>query len=147
MSQIPVVFLHTISQLSSGLVIGTITDGVFPEPGGPIKSGDWKSFVVLSAEVAGQLIVGGLVVVAMNELVEGMPKALQDRTYGTAYSLILWHSQPNLNIKMGRLCSYARDLFSNLLGTTPNPTQVTKGAGSNKNVQSNSQKSLANAYM
>lgn len=147
MNQIPSVFLHTTTQLLAGLTVGTITDGVFPQPCAPLKSGDWKSFVVLAAEVTGQLIVTGLVSYGMNELMSELPLSMQDKTQGAAFMLVLWHSQPKLNVKMGRLSGYTRNLFSGVVGNAPDELQVVRGAKSNQNTQSMSQKAVSNAYM
>lgn len=148
MNQIPVVFLHTTTQVAAGLVVGTIVDGVFPEPSGPIKSGDWKSFIVCTAEVSAQLIVDGLVTVAYTDAMLRMPAEMQDRTMGTAYMLTLMHAQPKLTVKMGRMCGYARDVFYSVVGHKADEINVVRGTPtSNKHQMRGGQKDLANAYL
>lgn len=147
MNQIPAVFLHTSTQLVTGLVVGTIVDGVFPEPCGAIRTGDWKAAVVVGAEIAGQLIVDGLVTVALLDSMRALPPSMQDSTMGATHSWVMMYSQPKLSRKMGNLGSYARELFAHVLGTAPSEIQLQKGAPHNRTTMNLSQKQVGNAYM
>lgn len=147
MNQIPAVFLHTSMQLVTGLTAGTIVDGVFPEPCGPIKSGDWKAFVVVGAEIAGQLIVDGLLTAAIIDVATKVSPALADPTMGATHSYVMMFSQPKLNKKVNTIGAYARDLFSRVLGNAPDEISVVKGAPHQRSFLSASQKQVNNAYI
>lgn len=146
MNQIPAVFMHTTAQLAAGIVVGTVVDGVFPEPCAPIRSGDWKSFMVLAVEVSGQLLVDGLFTWAMMDAISKLPFEMQDKTMGEVYALSLMHSQPKLQVKMNRLAGYTRNVFYRTIGTAPDDVTV-KGVPSNKMTLPSAQKNVANAYM
>jgi len=147
-------FLHTTSQVVVGLTVGTIADGVFPSQVGDLRSGDWNGFLMLSAEVTAQLMVGGLVTYAYLKAMEELPTSLQDKTLGGAYFLTSIASQRNLNAKIVKLSVYTGDVFRQFTGRNgngENTTEMRDIVGSpqagNKIIAQRTRKLYSNPYM
>lgn len=109
-------FLHTTTQVVVGIMVGTVADGVFPSQVGELRSGDLPGFLMLGAEVTGQLMLTGLVTWAYIKTMEQLPPEMQDKTLGGAFLLTSIASQQHLNAKIGRLSSYTADVFRQFTG-------------------------------
>lgn len=148
-------FLHTTSQVVTGLTVGTIADGVFPSQVGELRAGDLNGFIMLSAEVTAQLMLTGLVAYAYTRTAEELlPAALQDKTMGGAFFMTVYGSQRGLNAKIVKLSEYTANVFREFTGrnssgehTTEMRDIVAQPQAGNKIIGQRTRRLYSNPYM
>lgn len=148
-------FLHTTSQVATGLTVGTIADGVFPSQVGELRAGDLNGFLMLTAEVTAQLMLTGLVVYAYTKTAqEILPEALQDKTMGGAFFMTVYGSQRGLNAKIVKLSDYTANVFRQFTGRMANGEHTTEmrdivaqPQSANKIIAQRTRRLYSNPYM